>query len=63
MPANVDETTIKELWSSSKIQAALRKENPNIELLEASLEVVELFKKEAITSITYNELAAIPAVE
>ena len=60
--ANIpDGKTVSQLWNSSKIQGALRKRN--IELMEHSPEVAELFAQENADTPSYDELASIPAKE
>lgn len=59
--ANTPEGNIEELWSSSAMQASLRRQG--MELMKASPEVEELQQEEERQTPSYDDLAAVPADE
>ena len=59
IPAKVTDESRQAMWNSSKIQGTLRKRG--IALDEPSPEVAALFERENRETMTYDELASIPA--
>jgi hypothetical protein len=60
--ANIpDGKTVSKLWNSSRIQGALRRHK--VDLIAPSPKVAELFEKDNADTLSYDELASIPAKE